>query len=744
MNLTTPGQPAQLTLARLFDSPGLSGPLPGPARFSPDGRQVAWLRAADDDFERLDLWLYDLEQTTSECLLDARTLTSDALVSEAETARRERLRIFAHGITEFHWQPDGRALWIPIAGQLNRLTLPDAAAAADADTDASNPEPRLEVMTPETLSVSHVQIGPQGQVAFIHDQNLWLLDQHGQLRQLTTAGGGTLSYGLPDFIAQEEMHRFEGFWFSPCGQYLAFTEVDEAPVPATQRYEMDAGGLRGVSQHYPFTGGPNPAVRLGIMKLADGSSQWLDWAGDSAEYLARVNWLPDSSGLMLQRQPRDQQTLELVRMPLSGAASVVHRETSTTWVNLHDDLYLFREQPHLALWSSEQSGQRQLLQLNLETGAQTPVTPEDGMLLRLVAVDEASQRAYVEGWFEQPTQQHLYVAEMAAEAPAVERLTPGGGCHQTRMAPDFSTYLDRREDLQQPPCLEIRDLGGSLVSELVANRTDAPAHPYHPFKSGHRPAQLGELEAADGQKICYRLTPPAVQEEERCPVIVSVYGGPGVQRVRDAWPPLMHQYLARRGWGVLELDNRGMGGRGRHFEAPIHQRLGQAEVEDQMLGVEMLQQLDWVDPDRIAVFGHSYGGYMALMCLAQHPRSFCAAVAVAPVTDWRLYDTHYTERYLGDPAGRQEAYDAASVLNHVEGLAQAAPESLLLVHGMADDNVLFNHSVALIDALQNHNVQFQLMAYPGARHGIAGRTANLHRFTQMERFLSQRFGELPD
>ncbi len=717
------GQPAALTLERLFDTPALSGPLPAMARFAPDGRSIAWLRPADDDFERLDLWLCDLAKGAARCLVDARTLDGQRALSEEEKARRERLRIFSAGIVEFEWSADSQALLFPLAGRLHRLSLaPD-----------SVPEP----LTPPEFFVTDVRVAGNGRIGFVHARNLWLLERDDSLRQLTTEGGGTVSCGIADFIAQEEMHRFDGYFFSPDGKHLAFTRVDEATIPVSHRYEIDAEGFSVHPQHYPYAGGPNSDVRLGVIDLADGSLSWLEWRGADSEYLARVQWRPDGSALVIQRQTRHQQSLEIVELELAGSERVLHRETSDTWVNLHDDLRLLNEGGFL--WSSERDGLRRLYRHHSDGSEPLALTPAEAMLLRVVDLDEPSGNVFVEAWFDTPTQRHLYRIDLTGEA-APERLTPGHGCHQTQMAPDHRSFIDRREHLLQPPCLEVRDIGGSLLVELLANRPESPSHPYHPFLSGHRAAELGELTAADGQRLCYRLTPPANRDEGPCPVIVSVYGGPGVQRVQDAWPPLMHQYFARRGWGVFELDNRGSGHRGREFERPIHGLLGQAEVADQMAGIAFLRGLDWVDPDRIAVFGHSYGGYMALMCLARHPEVFRAAVSVAPVTDWMLYDTHYTERYLGDPHANAEGYRASAVDNRIDGLAAARPGSLLLMHGMADDNVLFTHTSRLMHALTEAGVLFELMAYPGAKHGLAGRRTGLHRFRVIEAFLARNLG----
>lgn len=722
--------PRALPLHRLFDSPALSGPAPAMARYAPDGRRIAYLRPADDDSERLDLWLHDVAQGTARRLVDARSLDAERALSDAEKARRERLRVFSAGIVEFCWSADGAQLLFPLAGRLYRIAVGDA-------------RPQPEPITPESLFVTDVRVAPTGgRVAFVHAQNLWLIEPDGSLRALTEDGGDTVSYGLPDFIAAEEMHRFDGYFFSPGGTRIAVLKVDESPIGISWRQEIDADGLTVHPQRYPYAGGPNARVELGVLDLIDGSWQWHDWRGDDGEYLARIGWLPNDAGLLIQRQPRHQRRLDLVRIDADGSQRVLVTEHSDTWVDLHDDLRVFAD-GRTALWSSDRDDLRHLYRLDLDNGALERLTPAGTMLGRVAGVDESGGRILLEAGFDDPTRRQLHLLDTADGT--LTRITDGTGCHSAQLAPDGTTLLDRHESLAQPPELVLRDLNGSRRTTLVANDPADPGHPYHPWRSGQRLPRLGTLTADDGQRLCWRLTEPAGSDDgQRHPVIVHVYGGPGVQRVQDAWQPPVLQYFARRGWGVLELDNRGSAGRGRSFQAPIHGHMGHPEVADQLRGVQMLQELPWVDPDRIAVFGHSYGGYMALMCLAQHPRRFRAAVSVAPVTDWMLYDTHYTERYMGAPDGNADRYRAASVFAHLDGLASADPGALLLMHGMADDNVLFTHSTRLMQALQDRGVQFELMTYPGAKHGLAGRATSLHRYHLIESFLAQRFAaDLP-
>jgi dipeptidyl-peptidase-4 len=722
MNETAP----QLTLARLFDSPSLSGPAPGLARYRPDGRRVAWLRPADDDFERLDLWVFDLDAGRARCLVDARTLGEERELTDVEKARRERLRIFSVGIVEFVWSADGTRILFPLAGRL---------FSVDAEANAPTPEP----LTAENLFVTDVRVcAATGAVGFVHGQNLYRLAKTGdEPEQLTADGGETVSWGLPDFIAAEEMHRFDGYFFSPTGRHVAVLRVDEAPVEITWRQEIDAAGLTVHPQRYPYAGAANAEVTLHLVDLEAGSVTALRWQGEDSEYLARVDWLPQDAGLLIQRQDRAQQRLELVRLDLDGSARPVLTEESETWVNLTDDLRPLADGDR-ALWTSERDDLRRLFDVDLGTGAARALSSADAMVERVVHVDESRGECWVEATFDDRMRRQLYRLPLTGGEP--DRVTDGRGCHGTLVAPDAESWLDRGERLDAPPSLVLRARDGTAIATLVDNDPTDPAHPYHPWHATHLTPELGELAAEDGTPLCYRLTRPA-DDGRRHPVVLAVYGGPGVRRVTDAWPPLLHQYFARRGWGVLEVDNRGSSGRGRSFEAPIFHAMGGAEVRDQLVGVDFLRSLDWVDATRIAVFGHSYGGYMALMCLAGHPDVFCGSVSVAPVTDWRLYDTHYTERYMGLPGPDEAAYDAASVFAHLDGLERAAPGSLLLMHGMADDNVLFTHTTRLMKELQDRGVEFELMAYPGAKHGIAGAATSMHRFGVIERHLARRFGE---
>ena len=314
-------------------------------------------------------------------------------------------------------------------------------------------------------------------------------------------------------------------------------------------------------------------------------------------------------------------------------------------------------------------------------------------------------------------------------------MTAGDAWHDGVADAKTGIAVVARSTPSEPGSVEVVGLGDGDRATVVDGAFDEK-HPYYPYLGAHVAAEYGHIDAA-GERLHFRLTKPsAFDPARRYPVLVHVYGGPGVQRVRRDFPPLVLQLFAQAGFAVFELDNRGSGNRNKAFEAPIHGELGRVEVDDQLAGVEYLRALPWVDGDRVGIFGHSYGGYMVLKCLSRTAGAgtFAAGASIAPVTRWELYDTHYTERYLGTPNGNPDGYAASAVFPEIEAL----DTPLLLMHGMADDNVLFTHSTALMHALQNAGVAFELMTYPGSKHALQEPSVALHRYRHLLEFFVRR------
>ena len=563
-------QPETLTLERIFDSPALSGPSLRQARLSPAGDRVTFLRGAEDDSNKLDLWEYNLELDRTRRLIAADDVLAEPdELSDAEKARRERARIAdLSGIVEYRWANNGRHVLFPLGGDIYL-----------ADLEA---QPiRVRQLTAGDAFDLDPKISPDGnRVAFIRDQDLWVVDiEAGKVRALTEDGADTLKNGMAEFIAQEEMGRSTGYWWSPDGQAIAFLQVDESPIEPSERYEVSGERIEIIEQRYPYAGTANVRYRLGVVDVDSGAVEWIPLGEASFEeqdiYIPRVAWLPDSSGLTFQRQSRDQQTLELVLHEFEkGRQRVLVREQSETWINLHDDLHFLEDMPAF-IWSSERSGYRHFYLIGLDGEVVRPLTAGDWPVNALAGVDEDLGLVYFTAGVDTPAEQHLYRQSLVTGTPeAVHRISHRDGWHDVTFDSDARTYLDTFSDTDQPPQLSLHSADGERLAWLVENRVGED-HPYAPFMAEHRPTEFGTIdidgEAADGQALHYRMIKPAgFDEATQYPVFVHVYGGPTSRMVTDRWGRrhLVDQYMARSGYVVFSIDNRGHCRPGRRIPGP--------------------------------------------------------------------------------------------------------------------------------------------------------------------------------
>ncbi len=722
-----PDQQFALTLARIFDDPDLNGESSQGLRFSPDGKLITYLKNNPTDHECLDLYCYVVATSETRLLVPGKELDDERILSNREKANRERKRISQDGITEYHWSPDGKRLVFPKQGELYLYSVSD-----DLMERAS-----VTRITEDGQAKTDLHFSADGKyLAYVQSGNIWVIEPDtGAIQQLTFDGqeDGPVSNGSAEFIAQEEMHRFDGYWWSPDASRIAFLRVDESGVDVSQRYEINASSFQVYDQRYPFAGTPNARIELAVVNLE--SQEITPLPIDRQEcYIARVNWLADNH-LVVQVQSRLQDMLELIGIDTTTLVTrTLLTEHSEHWINLNNHFRSLQAGTRF-LWGSEQTGH---LHLSLHDS--------DGKLLQQItqgAYQVTSVKhvtddlIYFEGTRDSILESHLYsVPTDGSEDPL--RLTAPGYFHETVLSPKGDAYIDRSSSPQQPISVSLNTIPNDRPSKTLIKNVLDEGHPFFPYRRSCVDISFGNLEAEDGQTLHYRLIPPTKREPHKTyPVILTVYGGPGAQLVTHQWVAPWHHYMAQRGFGLLQLDNRGSANRGAAFEKPIHGQLGDVEVSDQLRGISMLRELDWVDAERLGVFGHSYGGYMTLMLMMKAPSVFRAGVSVAPVTDWRLYDTHYTERYLGLPVDHSGNYEKSSVFPYVDGLES----QLLLIHGMADDNVLFTHSTRLYKALQDHNLAFSMMNYPGAKHGITGRVNNLHRYTTMDAFFDRHLNQ---
>ena len=713
-----PGDPQKkLTIERIYASPPISGQTPRLLKLSPDGRYAALLQPRKEDRERFDLWAMDTSTGQLRMLVDS-TKIGGGEISEAEKMRRERARVGgSKGIVEYEWAPDGKSILAPVDGD---LYLADVAAGAV----------RRLTNTPATEIDAHVSEGGR-YVSFVRDQNLYAIDlTTGAERPLTTEGKGTVTCGTAEFVAQEEMARRTGTWWAPGDSRVAVECYDEAKVEVVTRAAIGANGTKVYDQRYPAAGTPNVAVTLWLMNPDGSGRAKVDLGSNPDIYLARVDWSKDGRTLYVQRESRDQKQLELLAIdPASGASRTVLSETSKTWINLNDDFHPLKDGSFI--WGSERSGFHHLYRF--VDGQLTPITHGDWTMTGLVGVDEPNHRLFFTANKDGVLEQHVYSVDYLSPGEP-QRLTEAGYWNAADMDKAGTRLLIARSSPDQPPQVYLADDSGKRLAWVEQNRLDA-AHPYAPYMAAHRPVKFGTLKASDGSNLHWEMITPPLKAGKKYPVFFEHYGGPGSQQVKRAWMNPMAQYWASKGWIYFQIDNRGSPNRGRAFEDQIYHAMGSVEVEDQGTAGRWLQKQRFVDAKKIATYGWSYGGYMTLKMLETAPKGlYAAGVVGAPVTKWELYDTHYTERYLGNPAIDPKPYESSDALKD----ALKIDEPFLLIHGMSDDNVVFQNSTLLADELQAADRPFEMMFYVGQTHRPAGEGRQAHVQNTIERFLNEK------
>ncbi|MFG6416669.1 alpha/beta fold hydrolase [Roseateles sp. DC23W] len=715
-------QPKPLSLERITADPPLPGRLPRQAEVSPGGQWVSFLRPSQADSEVLELWAQPATGGEPRKLVAAADLLGGAeqKLSEAEKMALERQRITQRGITGYQWcGNDDRTLLFPLSGDLYvvRLTAggPQAQRLA-LDAGAPKQDPRC---APDGRTLAYVQGG-----------NLFVLPlaDGGQPRQLTSDGSDTLGWGLAEFIAAEELGRQRGYWWSKDGRSLLALRVDEAGVAEKTRAQIFADRTALTQQRYPAAGEANARVTAFVLDAAGGPRRELALPA-SAEYIARAGWFRDGTP-WLQWFTRDQTRLTLTEFKPAGpglAARDITVETDPAWVEVHDDLI---ETPRGLLWSSETSGRRQLLLIDRASGTRTPLTQMPEAVAHAICAD--AQQVVFAAAGDLGKSQDLFSQPLSGGRA---RAVPGAASRQWRDAKADAActrLLVTSSAWGQPPRLELRGLGAERAIALAG---DAPAAELADY--GNTPLAL-QLTADDGRTpLNAFFFAPQDRRAGKHPVIVMAYGGPGASTVNWGWGrdmPLI-AYWQQRGYGVMTLDTRGMQYRDRDFTRAHHRAFGQIEVADLFAAVRQLPaRVPGVDAARVGFFGWSYGGYLAARAVLDADTPFAAAAAVAPVTDWSLYDTAYTERYLGLPEGGKAAPYASA---HLPSRAALLARPLLLMHGTADDNVLFEHTLRLVEALQNAGKTFDLQIYPGKAHGITGRVTRLHLYRTMDAFFAR-------
>ena len=628
--------------------------------------------------------------------------TREETLSPEEELRRQRARMLAVGLTHFSMAGTKDRILVPLQGS---IYVRDGVGAplrqiVDAERDGATETPAL---------------APDGRrVAYVHQGELYVVAVAGGKPRRLTHGARKAgkTHGLAEFIVQEEFARGEGFWWSPDGRSLAFEEVDDRHIPLYYIVHQgkDSTGEDAHETHrYPFAGAANVHARLGVVSRRGGKPVWMDASYPEEIYLARVFWWPDGDlGAVVTN--REQSAVEVVRFdPETGKRRQVLRETTDAWINIPDRMGLAPLRDGRFVWLSERSEFRHVYLYERNGALIRQLTDGAWVVDDLKGVDEVNELVYFNGNREHPTEEHLYVVPLAGGE--ARRLTPEAGTHNVKLDHACQRFVDVYSALDTPPRVVLRSTSDGAVLRALAVPDDPRVKR---FKL--EPPELVILTSRDGAELhgaVYR--PPARFGPGPYPTIVSVYGGPHAQMVANEWDmtaSLRMQYLRQLGYLIFVLDNRGSARRGLDFERPLRHRMGQIEVDDQVDGVRWLVAKGLADPARVGVTGWSYGGYMTLRCLELAPDVFKVGVCGAPSAAWDGYDTAYTERYMGTPQANADGYAASSAVAHADKIRG----TLMLIHGMLDENVHFRHTARLINALNRAGKSYELLIFPDERH----------------------------
>lgn len=737
------GAAKDLTVERIFSQPSLSGRLLHGIAWTPDGKHISFLEAkptpeetspaaVDNPYPQksrhkkepdVDLWLVDAASGERRVLVSAERLA--AVIPENSATPTQATGLGRQAPSDYQWAPGGDALL---------FQGPTALVWFD-----------LKAQAPHTLvygkaTLADPKISPDGKlVSFIRDHNLWLVNvSDNQERAITHGGSEEIRKGELDWVYPEELDIKTAYWWAPDSSAIAYMEMDERKVDQYPLVDFASYSGEADMERYPPAGGANPIVHVFVASVSGGEAKQMDSGSITDIYIPRVNWLPDSKRLAIQRLNRAQTALDFVIADAAtGNSRVAFTEKEQYWINVSDDLRFLQDGKRF-LWSSERSGYRHLYLYSTEGRELAQLTKGDWEVSGVDAVDEKSGMIYFTATEASPLERQLY--RVALDGSGFNRVTKEAGTHAAFFPPasatnaaatssdPLTTFIDTFSNTTNPPRQDLVRADGTRVVSINENKVPELSA-YH-----LSPVEFLQVKSHDGVMLnASMIKPPNFSPQHKYPILVYTYGGPHAQVVLNQWGRstlLWHQLMAQKGYIIFSLDNRGSAGRGHLFEEPIHYRLGAQELSDQRDGAAYLKSLAYVDANRIGIWGWSYGGHMTLHAIFEDPEDFKAGFAGGPVTDWHYYDTIYTERYLGLLPANEEYYQESSPIEKAKQLRG----KLLIAHGTGDDNVHFANTLALINELIEANKYVEVLPFPGRGHGVSDPPASRLLFERVTRF----------
>ncbi len=696
---------------------------PVKARPTPDGKSVLFLRS-QARVPRLNLYQLDVGSGKVQELLTAESILKGAGedLTPEEKARRERQRVSVSGFTDYQLSADGKLILVALSGKL--YVVRRDLAVRENKTGAIQ-----ELKTPPG-TILDPKFSPDGkQVSFVLDHDLCVLDLNTRkLTRVTTGGSARKTHGLAEFVAEEEMARHTGYWWSSDSRSLVWEEADADGVEVWYVADPLYPDRPAHPTFYPRPGKANVKVRLGVVPVSGGDTTWIQWDLKKYPYLGSVHW-GRKGPLTIAVQTREQHEQSLLRVdPATGKTTVLLTETDPTWVHLRQDGPRWIDAESF-VWPAQRKDGMQLELRDKDGQVKRVLVPADGGFHELLQVDGKARLAYYRGSTD-PTQLQLF--RVSLDEGKAEPLSREPGIHSAEFGSQDTVFVHTTSTLTAMPRSMVVKADGTAITELPSVAENPPFTPS---------AELLTVGAGKGfQAMVTR--PRDFDPRKRYPVLLYVYGGPTHQLVQASMNTrLLPQWIADQGFIVVSVDNRGTPGRGAAWERAVYLRFGSVPLEDQVSALKALgERLPELDLERVGIYGWSFGGYLSALAVLRRPDVFKAGIAGAPVVDWLDYDTHYTERYLGLPEANPEAYREASLLTYARDLKRP----LLLVHGTADDNVYFRHSLKLADALFRAGKEFEMLPLSGLTHMVPDPVVTQRLYGRFVRFFKQQLGRPTD
>ncbi len=582
--------------------------------------------------------------------------------------------------------------------------------------------------------IRHAKLSPdETLVGYVLKNNIYIKAlETGKVTQITHDGSDTLLNGLSDWVYEEEFGQADGWRWAPDSKQIAFYHFDQSPIKTFSWIEYEDLDVHVKTVPYPKAGDPNSIVTIGVYHLSSGKTSWMDLGSETDQYIPRIRWTKRKNTLLIERMNRLQNRLDLlVADSQTGKTRNLERETDPAWISITDNVFFLQDTNHF-LRTSEVSGYNHIYEYDLDKGEKSQITHGNWEVSRLYGIDEAQNYIYFQANKEKVEECQLF--RIKTDGSNMQQLSHESGIHTAQFAPDFSVFIHTYSNVHTPPQTVLASSDGQIIHSLIQNNADSLKQ----FNLAY--PEFTSFTTSDGIEIKAMITRPVnFDPAKKYPVLIYGYSGPASQLVRNSWgrttSKLWYTLLTQKGYIIFTLDQRGTGGRGKAFKNLAYGDIGKYMLIDHIEGVKYLRSLPYVDAKRIGIWGWSGGGYLTLMAMTKGSDYFKAGVAVAPVSDFRLYDNIWTERYMGLPDANQAGYDSTSALSYTDHYKGG----LLVIHGSSDDNVHMQNTMQFIEKLELAGKPFNLMIYPGRNHSMLGTSGSVyyHLYKTMTNFIVQ-------